>query len=382
MKKIAIIGGGAAGLVCAVMLSRLKKFQTVLYERNDRLGKKLSATGNGQGNVTNLDMGADHYFTDDKERVASLLAQFGEGQTVDFLQSLGGVFLADERGRVYPAGRQASAVTDLLRNEVGCEVRLSSKVASVKAQGDQFAVAADGREEEYDAVVVCTGGKAAPNFGSDGNGYAIAEAFGHTVTECSPALVRLTTAEDVRGLKGIRLDALVRSFRKEQLLYSVRGDVLFTENGVSGDAIFRTSSYVREGDRLEIDLLPDVPDGRLMQVLEKRKGEDCLWCVVSNGLGRALYRRANGDRRKLLGLIKRFPLTVRGTAGFSCAQVTKGGVPLGETDGRLMSKKKKNLFFAGEILNVDGECGGYNLQWAFTSAFAVVGGIRHAFDAE
>ena len=378
MKKIAIIGGGAAGMVCAVILAR-NGLNVTVFERGERLGRKLSATGNGQGNVTNVNMDGTHYFSDDPEKVTTALLKFSAKDTVRFLEELGGIFLADSRGRVYPAGRQASAITDLLRKELErlhVELRLSTPVTDLVHKSDRFSVVSSGGTQCFDAVVLAAGGCAAPNFGTDGSAYALAKRFSHTVTPCSPALVQLKTLpEQVRGLKGIRVDGAIRLLRNRQTVYGVRGDVLFTESGLSGDAVFKTSSYAKTGDTVEIDLLPDVSFERLEHVLSHGDGADCLLCVVNNGLGRVLYRRANGNRQTLATLLKAFPCTVTGTLGFSHAQVTRGGISLSEVDDHLMSRFCKGLYFAGEILNVDGECGGYNLQWAFTSAHLVAEGI-------
>ncbi len=374
MKKIAVIGGGAAGMSVAVMLKK-RGFSVLVLERGERLGRKLSATGNGQGNVTNTDMSKAHYFSDDNEKVARALARFGVNDTVKFLESMGGIFLPDARGRVYPCSRQASAITDLFRRELartGVKIRTGAFVKGVSRKGEKFIVELENGREEVDRVVLAAGGKAAENFGTDGNAYAIAKAFGHTVTPLSPVLVQLKCrADEVRGLRGIRVDGLVRVLRAGKEIYSGRGDILFTDNGVSGDAVFRASSYTEKGDTLLLDLLPDLSEERLTSLCA---GEESLLCVVNNGLARALCKRANG--KNLVALIKRFPLTVEGTLGFARAQATRGGIPLCETDENLQSKRCKGLYFAGEILNVDGECGGYNLQWAFTSAFCVAEGME------
>ncbi len=375
MKQIAIIGGGAAGMTCAVMLAR-KGIHVTILERGARLGRKLSATGNGQGNVTNLRMGAEHYYSDDLGKVARALGRFGSEDAVRFLESIGGIFLPDGRGRVYPAGRQASAVTDLLRGELkrlGAEVVFGAKVEKLTYDG-RFTAEWEGGSLRADAAVLAAGGRAAPNFGTDGSAYALAEAFGHTVAPCSPRLVQLRCDPAlVRGLKGIRADGGLALLRRGKEVFRGRGDVLFTESGISGDSVFRASFYAEKGDVAEIDLLPDVTEERLASAL-KESGAEGLLCIVNNGLARALSARAGGDREKLLRLLKRFPLTVRGTLGYEYAQVTRGGIPLSETDERLMSLKRRGLFFAGEILNTDGECGGYNLQWAFTSAYLAAEG--------
>ena len=145
--------------------------------------------------------------------------------------------------------------------------------------------------------------------------------------------------------------------------------MLFTESGLSGDAVFRASSYAEAGDTVLLDLLPDVSKERILSALEKGEGADCLLCLVNNGLGRFLYKKSEGDKRRLAALLKGFPVTVKGTLGFAYAQATRGGVPLSEVKETLESRLAPNLFFAGEMLNADGDCGGYNLQWAFTSAY-------------
>lgn len=370
MKQIAIIGGGASGMACAVRLARQENAVTI-YERGERLGRKLAATGNGQGNVTNLDMGAEHYFSDDIPKVSRALERFSCADTVRFLESMGGIFLPDARGRVYPAGRQASAVTDLFRREserLGVQVVFNAQILELTRTKGAFRLQWSGGEARADAVVLAAGGRAAPNFGTDGNAYRLAQAFGHTVTGCSPALVQLKSDPAlIRGLKGIRTDALLRVVRGGERIFCGRGDVLFTESGLSGDAVFRASSYARKGDTVEIDFLPDVSEERLKKTVFSEKD---LLCVVNNGLARIVAKRAV-DQSELIDRLKRFTLPVTGTLGYAYAQVTKGGVPLAETDDGLMSRFCDALYFAGEILNVDGECGGYNLQWAFTSAFLV-----------
>ena len=371
MMKIVMIGGGAAGLAAAVMLARAGREVTVL-ERGERVGRKLSATGNGQGNVTNVNMGAEHYFSDDAQKVARVLSRCSAQDAVAFLESMGGVFLPDARGRVYPAGRQASAVTDLFRRELfrlGVRVVTGARVEKLAFAG-QFTASFAGGSVRADAAVLAAGGRAAKQFGTDGTAYALAQAFGHTVTPTSPVLVQLRCdPASVRGLKGIRVDAGLNVLRAGKEVYRCRGDVLFTESGISGDAVFRASSYARPSDMVCLDLVPDADMARLQAAAGE--GESALLCIVCNGLARHILRLSGGDVPRALALVKRFPLTVTGTLGFDYAQATRGGIPLAETDGSLMSRLQNNLFFAGEMLNVDGECGGYNLHWAFASARTV-----------
>ncbi len=387
-QKIAVIGGGPAGMLACLLLADAGCKNILLLERNDRLGRKLSATGNGQGNITNEDMGAHRYFSSDREKAGRILAAFGKWELIEYLVSLGGLFVADGEGRVYPASRQAASVTDIMRFALasrGVCVHTGEFVRGAQKREGKFRVFTDKAEYCADYLIVAAGGKASPHFGSDGNGYALARSFGHTVTALSPALVQLRTdRENIKGLKGIRAECALRLLRGEEI-FACRGDVIFTDYGVSGNAVFRASSFARENDVLSLDFLPDCEEDKLVCVL-KDKAENCgallsenlLRCIVHSAVAGCVLRslgvspsatcaslrgRANSIARR----VKDFRLHITGSMGFENAQITKGGVPLGEVDEYLMSVKVPGLFFAGEVLDVDGECGGYNLQWAFSS---------------
>lgn len=407
MKEYAaiIVGGGASGMFCALRLAESGVKDVLLLERNDRLGRKLSATGNGQGNVTNSAMSAEHYFSGDAGRVASVLARFGAEDLIGALSALGGIFLPDAVGRVYPASRQAASVTDLLRFalEGRVEVRTGVRVLSARRDGALFSVRTDGGKEfRGRALVLACGGKAAPHFGTDGSGYGLARAFGHTVTPLRPSLVQLKTEQTyIRGLKGVRADCAVRLLPGAAAAKGMpaskgdiclRGDLLFTDYGVSGDVIFRLSAFCREGDVLSVDFLPDCAPSAVAAAIcgkaeryPQMRGEDLLRGIVNSAVGKCLakysanapFSQDRGLADRLAACVKDFRLPVVGSLGFDYAQVTKGGVPLGEVDDDLMSRRAEGLYLLGELLDVDGECGGYNLQWAFScgavAASAVAG---------
>ena len=407
MKEYAaiIVGGGASGMFCALRLAESGVKDVLLLERNDRLGRKLSATGNGQGNVTNTAMSAEHYFSGDAGRVASVLARFGAEDLIGALSALGGIFLPDAVGRVYPASRQAASVTDLLRFalEGRVEVRTGVRVLSARRDGALFSVRTDGGKEfRGRALVLACGGKAAPHFGTDGSGYGLARAFGHTVTPLRPSLVQLKTEQTyIRGLKGVRADCAVRllpgvaaakGMPASKGDICLRGDLLFTDYGVSGDVIFRLSAFCREGDVLSVDFLPDCAPSAVAAAIRGKaerypqmRGEDLLRGIVNSAVGKCLakysanapFSQDRGLADRLAACVKDFRLPVVGSLGFDYAQVTKGGVPLGEVDDDLMSRRAEGLYLLGELLDVDGECGGYNLQWAFScgavAASAVAG---------
>lgn len=395
--SIAIIGGGASGLVLATSIQNAGK--VALFERGERVGRKLSATGNGQGNVTNTAASSSQYFSvsQNVEKAERILRAHDENSFMKYLGEKGLLLIADERGRVYPAGRQASAVTDALRFDVakkGIDVHLGEKVTALEKNSEGFLLTVESANgtQRYAAknVVLCAGGKAAANFGTDGSAYALAKKFGHSVTPLYPSLVQLKTdTAHTKTLKGIRVNdgKLSVQIGKEQPI-SFIGDIIFTDYGVSGDAVFRASAFIaskiESGEiHLSIDFLPTFSkDGVLDALCKKRENYpdlavgELLCGMVNNQIGRAIMKRASGDIALAAELVKEFPLRVTGSLGFEYAQVTKGGIPLTEVDDDLQSVFAKGLYFAGEILDVDGQCGGFNLQWAYSSARTVAAAIE------
>lgn len=379
---VAVIGGGASGLACAVKLCESgKNLKIALIDAGDRLGKKLAATGNGQGNISNTDMTAVHYFGGNvklAERIACRDAYDGS-KLFDCL------FCADEKGRIYPSGKQASALTDCLIRKISgrADIMLSARVADIE-KGFTLRLS-DGKKITADYAVLCVGGKAQKQFKTDGSSYALACKFGHKVTRLYPSLVQLKTdTQYIKTLKGIRSDCAVSAVVGGKVLKTVRGDVIFTEYGVSGNAVFSLSPYVtdKQGVELSLEFLPDFNAEQIVRNIAAKRKSGCkqselLSGSLHNQIGRAVIARAGerADDEKIVDTLKNFALPVNGTLGFDYAQVTRGGVEMdGVTDG-LESKFCKNLFFAGEVLDVDGDCGGYNLQWAFTSGMTVAESI-------
>lgn len=434
----AVIGGGAAGLFFA---AKYGDARTLILEKGDRAGRKLSATGGGWGNVTNLRAGAfssaknglkqgeaarqngdGGYFTfenSERGKIERALEKYSPDSLREFLLSIGCVTFADERGRVYPVSRQASSVSDCLRAEAkrrGVKLITDAEVSDIlpfNETGETFfkAVTANG-VFAAENVLLCTGGRAAKHFGSDGGGYKLAQRLGHSVTDTYPALVQLKCAEkEVRELKGIRVfDGEItllaggkggkggKDGKGGEEVARERGDILFADYGVSGDCAFKISSFLpydgtgRINARLSVDFLPDLPIETLKNVLYEKKNRyknaesGALFTgIVNNRIGETLARRVKETQKEkhserdeislLAETAKAFTLTVTGTTGFDNAQVTKGGIPLSETDKTFQSLFTKNVYFAGEILDVDGACGGYNLQWAYSSACAAAEGI-------
>jgi hypothetical protein len=399
---IAIVGGGAAGLACAVLLARQNKNSNILViDAGERLGKKLAATGNGQGNITNDNMAICHYFSSNLPLVEKICCG-KDSQNLE-RKLFHCVITEDGTGRNYPGGRQASALVDSLLFDckaLNIGLQTATKVTKLEKKGEGFILTlADNSAVQARFVVFCAGGKAQKQFKTDGTAYALVQPFGHTITPLYPSLVQLKTDTlFIKTLKGIRADCRVSAIWQKKVLATKCGDVIFTEYGVSGNAIFAISPYVvdKKDVTLLLEFLPyeDVnqdieaivkggkADYEVLEADIRRKKElgyadsELLSGTLHNQLGRAIIKRCGcNDPQKIAYMVKNFTLPVVGTLGFDYAQVTRGGIPMGEVTDELESKLVKNLFFAGEVLDVDGECGGYNLHWAFCSAAHVASAI-------
>lgn len=408
--KTAIIGGGASGLVLASALKNKQK--TVVFERGERVGKKLAATGNGQGNVTNLGVTKEGYFSfSGGETLAKeIVSRYDNVSLVEYFENAGLLLITDERGRVYPAGRQASALTDALRNLISTrenvELRLKTRVVDLeKVKGGFVLTVENGSEQKSqvfaETVVLCAGGTVARSFGTDGSAYALAQKIGHKLTSLFPSLVQLKAdTKELKTLKGIRVpDATVTALYTDfscgaprQRSVRLKGDIMFADYGVSGDSIFRLSPFLthrmqESGVVLSIDFLPAFTENYIYQSLVKKRAQfpelasgELLCGFVNNQVGRVVMKRAKGDLQMAARTVKAFTIVITGHLGLDSAQVTKGGIRMDEVDENLQSKKQKGLYFAGEILDIDGQCGGYNLQWAYSSARLVAAAIDREMD--
>lgn len=390
--KTIIVGGGASGLFCACSL----KTDYIMIERNDRLGKKLSATGNGQGNITNENISPSAYYSvsESDGKIDSVLAKCGKYDLLDFFAERGFIVSADERGRYYPLSRQGSSITDLLRYEVDKKAKrvyTGAFVSSVTPAKNGFVVCFDysGKTEkiECENLVIATGGKSAKNFGTDGNGYNLAKSLGHTVTEIYPSLVQLKTQTDaIKGLKGIKTKVKITATANGEVVGEEYGDLIFTDYGVSGDAIFRLSAKIThkldQKITLTVDFCPDYKEKEIANTVKVKRANgfvpesEALCGIVLNKIGR-LILSTEKTPEKIAHKIKNYPLTVTGSLGFDYSQVSKGGIPLTQVDENLQSKKRRALFFTGEILDCDGDCGGFNLQWAFSTSQIVAKKINN-----
>ena len=399
MKRILLIGGGAAGIAAALTAKHhAPEAEVLLLERLDRVGKKILATGNGRCNLTNMQAGMPHFHSSDRGALKAVLQGMEPQVVLDFFRAMGLLCQEEEEGRVYPYCKQASMVLDVLLQALeraNIRVCCNTTVTAIGQNRGKFTVkTADGGSLTADRVILPCGGKAAPKLGSDGSGYALAKALGHSCTPLVPALVALKCdMNGMGGLKGIRAAGELTLLANDHVLGQEAGELQFTEYGLSGIPVMQLSgrlSRLRKGEKCTalVDLFPEWEEEALFRELKSRQKmakretlETFLLGTVHKRLAYAVLKSAglqplsrpvtdlsNGDLHRLAETLKCWRFAVTGTQGWDAAQVTGGGIPLSEIDGRAMeSKRAPGLHLAGEILDVTGDCGGFNLHWAWGS---------------
>ncbi|HIT85137.1 MAG TPA: NAD(P)/FAD-dependent oxidoreductase [Candidatus Ornithomonoglobus intestinigallinarum] len=390
MKRTAVIGGGASGLLAAIS-SKEHGADVVIFEANERVGKKILSTGNGRCNLTNTHASETHYHGRDVSFIRGAASMMWVDETLKFFERIGVLARVEENGKVYPYCGTASSVLDALRERVKyleIPVVTGFEVKDIIKKKDGFMlVSYGGGREKAAQVIIATGGKAAPSSGSKGGGYALLRKFGHTVTELSPSLVQIKTEpESVKGLKGIKVIA-----RASVGNVSETGEILFTDYGLSGPPVFYLSSYIGTSSHISLDLMPEYTVGDVFKILSE-KAENCPATtlesftsgIISKKVGQQLIKatgisplsRTAGsltaeEIQKIASLIKNRRFAITGTMSWNNAQVTRGGALTSEFDAlTLESKLAGGIYACGEVLDIDGDCGGYNLQWAWSSGYA------------
>ena len=397
---IAIVGGGAAGMAAAISAARSNPhLSIVILEKNPRVGKKLLATGNGRCNLTNQRIRAACYHGDVSDGMR-LLSVYPPQAVVEFFQSMGVLCREEEEGRTYPYNGQASAVLDALRKEMQrlhIQELCNFSVQKIERR-DFFALySAEGEVISARRVILACGGKASPQLSSDGLGFLLAKSMGHSVTPLVPALAPVRTDPGlVRPLKRVRVRAAVSLSEQGNTVQKENGEVQFVDAGLSGICIFQMSHYASKyasQKKLEIvlDLLPEYSErqisrliGEIAQrypclpamdilsgVINKRVGQEVVRRVLKEDISRPCRDVTEKYREKIVQTAKSFRFPVMGIFPWKQAQVTSGGIPLKEVSvPQMESKKWKGLYLVGELLNIDGICGGYNLHWAWSSGLA------------
>lgn len=393
--KVAIIGAGASGLVCALEAyeeakRENKRVDITLFERNDRVGKKILATGNGRCNLTNLNC-SEEFYNGSTDAAMSIFQKFSPESNIQFFRRLGLYTKADAEGRVYPLSNQASSVLDALRLGIrnrNIKIVTDFSVDSIEHKEGFYFIGS----EKFDKVVIAVGGKACVKSFS---GYELLKGLDIPVTKTAPSLVRLTTEDKItKSLKGIRAAVKLTLKIDGRIKATEKGELLFSDNVLSGIAAMQLSAYVsrhftksRTKPLIDVDFVPDFSYDELLNEIKyickyckETESENILSAFMPKKIGMAILKKAgvpfdkkagslkDTEIEKTVSFAKRYTFEISGTKDFSDAQVTSGGADLSAFNAEtLESKKHKGLYCCGEILDVDGLCGGYNLQWAWSS---------------
>ncbi len=388
--EVAVLGGGFSGLVSAIVLSGFFGGENVLVlEKNDRVGKKILATGNGRGNITNNSVSADDYHSSgEMTDIANTLEKYGNKSIIAFFRLLGVPVTADG-DRIYPASLQANSLLDSVRAKLGylkTDIKTNAECLKLEGERGRYVIRSAGGDYAAKRVIFATGGKAGKQYGTDGSAFGILKKHGVEITPLSPAIVQLKTETDkIKGLKGLKEKAFVTAYDGEKPLKSFFGDVLFTDYGVSGNAAFYLSSYLVGAKNPQISIsFTGMERAELADFLKEKiaslpyvTADDVLSGVVNKQIGKAIVKSSGvkttdeSSMEKIARVAKDFRLKVVGTLGFDYAQVTRGGVAAAELGDGFELKKLRGVYVAGEATDVDGDCGGYNLQWAYSSARVV-----------
>ena len=398
--KVCVIGGGASGMMCATMIAR-KGHQVTLFEKNEKLGKKIYITGKGRCNVTNVAVGDDFLknVVNGKKFVMGAVTRFNSNDTTNFFEELGVKLKIERGGRVFPESDKSSDIIKAMEKAMrwaGVDVKLNSNVDKILSKdGVILGVCVNGQDLMFDSVVVATGGVSYPSTGSTGDGYEFAKEMGHTVIEPKPALCAIVMNDkDIPELQGLSLKNVkfISKLNGKTVYDSEVGEMLFTSNGVSGPIVLSCSSFVNRYEmkdlKMYIDFKPALSNDSLLnridRDIESLKAKQfssllegflpkSLVKVFAKRLGIDLAFKANQvdkeKRKKLAFLLKNFELSPKSLENFNTAIITSGGINLKEINPKYMkSKLVSGLYFIGEVLDIDALTGGFNLQLAFATA--------------
>ena len=389
---IGIIGAGASGMAAALAAAECENVQVVLFERQARVGKKLSATGNGRCNLTNLNALEGGFHGEDASFARHALGEFDVQKTLSWFRGLGLFTIAEDSGRVYPYSDQANSVVDVLRFALSRpNIRLLTGFDVQKVRYTDSGFRVEGTEDVYfcDKLIVACGGLAGTKLGGSMSGYKILRGFGHKCTKLRPTLVQLKSDWPCcAALKGVRANCHATIYHNGKLRAESTGEIQMTEHGLSGPVIFEISRDACTGSGewiCKLDFLPDVDGDALYRELLRRRStdwnaEELLTGILHNRLGRVLTQNAgikaswkiadmtDGQMKEVCAGVKGLEVSLTEPMGMDAAQVTAGGIVTSEFDPTTMeSRLVPGLYACGEVLDIDGDCGGYNLQWAWSS---------------
>ncbi|MBQ8264584.1 MAG: aminoacetone oxidase family FAD-binding enzyme [Oscillospiraceae bacterium] len=394
MAEVVIIGGGASGMAAAIAAAESGEHNVTLIERQARVGRKLLSTGNGRCNITNIGASAENYHGGDRRFAEYALGLWTPERVLGFFSELGLMTVTEYGGRVYPLSNQASSVLDVLRfalEKPNIRLLTGVTVESVRRRGSGFELRWEGESLRCDKLVVACGGCAGSKLGGVMDGYNLLKSLGHSRTSLYPSLTQIRTRPEIpRSMKGVKVQAAVKALKGKRELDRSSGDLLFADNGVSGTVVFDISRAVAtagEGVSLEIDLFENLDRSGVKKYLYSRRearpaapAKEIFAGALHSRVGMALCKYAGinpenpcselsaANMDALASAAKALRLEVTGVSGFESAQVTAGGISTAEFDPKTMeSRIVPGVYACGEVLDIDGDCGGYNLQWAWAS---------------
>lgn len=396
--KILIIGGGASGMMAAISAA-FRGADVTLYEHNNILGKKILQTGNGKCNLSNRDLRLDYYNSTDVGLLNNFFSQFDSEDSITTFKEFG-LLVKERNGYLYPACEQASAVRDILELQLkGYNVKIETKtiVTSIIKEESIFRVSSNMGEECFDRVILACGSYAGlrktERIPSDIDGYSLAYHLGHSVIPVKPALTQLLCQEDFyKKIAGVRVESVINLILGDTCVGSEYGELQITETGISGIPVFQLSRHVSANPDKQftavIDFMPGLSEEDFIQLMQKRilafQGstiQEFFLGILNNKLSELLIELSKLNSEDIVGentedalieavsTIKCFTVKIKGTKSFENAQCCSGGIPLNEIDDSCQSTICPGLYIVGEMLDVDGKCGGYNLQWAWTSGY-------------
>ena len=398
MKKVVVIGAGASGLVTSIKASN-KNNKVTLLEKNNICGKKILITGNGKCNYFNEDFTINHYNSNNLDILSNIITKDNKKLILDFWNNLG-IIPKIKNNYYYPASNLAATIQNTLILEAkynNVDIKTNTEVLDIDYINNKFIITTNNETIECDKLVMSSGSKAAPQTGSTGFGYDILTKFNHTIIEPLPSLVQLrSTGNFLKEWNGIRTDVKVKLYENNNLIKEEEGEIQLTDYGVSGICIFQLSGLVSRGlynnkeERLTIDFLPYLNISsrkELVEYLDNRNNNlkdrtitELLEGMLNYKLINIILKQnkinnnkhwntlSNKDKLNIAIYLKEFPLDILDTNSYNKCQVCTGGIPLSEININTMeSLKQKDLYITGELLDVDGECGGYNLSFAWLS---------------
>lgn len=403
--RIIVVGGGAAGMMAAIVAAK-EGAEVIILERNDRVGKKLLATGNGRCNYTNVNLSINNYHGKNSTFADWALNHFDVKTTIDYFEKLGITPAVEDNGKVYPLSFQSSSILDILRYEIeerNIELITEAYVVDIKKRKNFTVKLKDGKVFEAERLILATGGMAMPVSGSDGNGYSLAKSFGHNLIPIHPGIVQLNLEGNFfKQIDGVKVVGVARLYSNDKFLLEDNGDILFTKYGISGPPILQLSrtalEYLNAGKDIElrVSIIHTKTSKELEAYLYNRfrnsrnkTSQQSLVGLINKRLILPILREINIDKDKLVGdlskaeveklsgILTNWSFKITGSQSWGQAQVTAGGISTTDVDYKTMeSKLVKGLYLVGELLDIDGDCGGYNLQWAWSSGY--IAGVNAA----